>query len=113
MKKSTARSEQIAATDQARAKEAINSAMELLNRRWMLRVIWELRQGPITFRALQTTCSNVSASVLNQRLSDLKAAGLVEHQDKEGYVLNDLGRRLLKSIQPLMKWAIEWHTNQS
>jgi DNA-binding HxlR family transcriptional regulator len=87
--------------------------MELLNRRWMLRVIWELRQGPITFRALRTACSNVSASVLNQRLADLKAAGLVEHQDKEGYVLNDVGRRLLASIQPLMKWAIEWHKDQN
>lgn len=113
MKNTTARSERIAAAEQARAKEAINAAMELLNRRWMLRVIWELRLGPITFRALQTSCANVSASVLNQRLTDLKAAGLVEHQDKEGYLLNDVGRRLLASIQPLMKWAIEWQKDQN
>jgi DNA-binding HxlR family transcriptional regulator len=51
--------------------------------------------------------------VLNQRLTDLKAAGLVEHQDKEGYVLNDIGRRLLASIQPLMNWAIAWHKDKN
>ena len=44
------------ASNQDLHKQAINAAMELLHRRWMMRVIWELRGGPLTFRALQSAC---------------------------------------------------------
>ena len=54
------------------AKHAINEAMELCHRRWMLRVIWELREGAWTFRALQARCGDLSPTVLNQRLTELR-----------------------------------------
>src|SRR5205085_8847862 len=52
---------------QQHAKDAINEALELFHRRWMLRVIWELREGAYTFRALQARCGDISPTVLNQR----------------------------------------------
>ena len=48
--------------------------LDLLGRRWALRVLWELRDGPVPFRALQQRCDGMSSSVLNQRLAELRAA---------------------------------------
>ena len=53
------------------------AVLDLLGRRWALRAIWELRDGPLAFRALQQRCGGVSSSVLNQRLAELREAGVV------------------------------------
>lgn len=89
------------------AKQAINDTMELLQRRWMLRVLWELNAGAMTFRTLQGRCDEVSPSVLNQRLAELRAAGLVGHGDG-GYALTPLGAELVAAFAPLSKWALRW-----
>jgi len=46
--------------------------LDLLGRRWTLRVIWELRDAPLLFRELQARCEGMSSSVLNQRLQELR-----------------------------------------
>ena len=81
--------------------------MELLQRRWMLRVLWELRADALTFRALQGRCDEVSPTVLNQRLAELRAVDLVEHGDG-GYALTPLGAELVEAFAPLSKWALRW-----
>ena len=78
--------------------------LDLLGRRWAMRVIWELRDGPFTFRELQERCGGVSSSVLAQRLRELRAAGIAG----EGNVLTDEGRRLLEAYGPLAAWAGRW-----
>ena len=52
--------------------------LELLGRRWALRILWELREGPAAFQALQARCDSMSPSVLSQRLAELREAGLIE-----------------------------------
>jgi DNA-binding HxlR family transcriptional regulator len=89
-------------------KQSINAALELLHRRWTMRVIWELREGAFTFRALQSACGDLSPTVLNQRLAELREAGLVAN-DESGYCLTPLGRELLKAFEPLQKWALRWY----
>ena len=43
----------------------IMALLDLLGRRWALRVLWELRAGPVPgFRELQSRCGGVSSSVL-------------------------------------------------
>jgi DNA-binding HxlR family transcriptional regulator len=84
------------------------AALDLLGRRWTLRILWELRAGPLGARELRRRCDDVSPSVLYSRLTDLKAAGLVD-QDVEGqYLLTAIGARLRRAIQPLDKWSEEW-----
>ena len=78
--------------------------LDLLGRRWALRVIWELRDGPFTFRELQERCDGVSSSVLSQRLAELREAGIAG----EGNVLTAEGRRLLEAYEPLGAWAKRW-----
>jgi DNA-binding HxlR family transcriptional regulator len=81
--------------------------LDLLGRRWALRVIWELREQPLTFRALQERCAGMSSSVLNQRLRELRAAEVLE-LGADGYRLTREGRRLLDAYAPLEAWAERW-----
>jgi len=85
----------------------IMALLDLLGRRWALRVIWELREGPLQFRALQERCAGMSSSVLNQRLHELRTAGIVELGDG-GYRLSAEGRRLREAFMPLRDWAERW-----
>lgn len=91
-------------------KDALNAALELFNRRWALRILWELRGEGVrlNFRALQAACGDLSASVLSQRLSELREALLVEHDAGSGYQLAAQGRALLVAIEPLLQWAPRW-----
>jgi DNA-binding HxlR family transcriptional regulator len=82
--------------------------LELLGRRWALRVLWELREGPLGFRALQERCDGMSTSVLTQRLGELGEAGIVERREPGGYALTDPGARLLQRLRFFDDWASEW-----
>lgn len=93
-------------------KDGINAAIDLFHRRWTMRILWELRSGPVNFRALQTACAEVSSSVLNVRLAELREARLVEHTSGEGYALTDWGRELLTAMEPLVLWAGRWQKSQ-
>ena len=85
----------------------IMALLDLLGRRWALRVIWELREEPLLFRELQKRCGGMSSSVLNQRLRELRDAGIVALGDG-GYRLTPDGRRLLDAYRPLNEWAERW-----
>ncbi len=98
---------------QQTAKNAINAALELLHHRWMLRVLWELRAGDAwTFRALQAACGDLSPTVLNQRLAELRDAGLLDNEG-EGYCLTPLGRELIEAFAPLQSWSLRWWRTRS
>jgi DNA-binding HxlR family transcriptional regulator len=82
--------------------------LDLLGRRWVLRILWELRDGrPLNFRALQDACGGVSPTVLNQRLKELRDSGLLELTE-EGYQLTRHGASLLETLEPLDAWAKRW-----
>ena len=85
----------------------IMALLDLLGRRWALRVLWELRGEALQFRTLQARCGGVSSSVLNQRLAELRAAGIVE-RGAAGYVLSGEGATLLGELEPLQEWAERW-----
>jgi DNA-binding HxlR family transcriptional regulator len=84
------------------------SLFDLLGRRWTLRVLWELRDGGLTFRELQARCEGMSSSVLNQRLRELRDADVVTLQGGEGYTLTKEGDALLDALSPLHAWAVRW-----
>lgn len=85
----------------------VMAALDLLGRRWALRVVWELHQQPAGFRELQRRCDQMSSSVLNTRLDELSEAGLVTDGD-EGYRLTKLGDGLVKAMSPLAAWSKRW-----
>jgi len=82
--------------------------LDLLGRRWALRVVWELRGEPRTSRALRAACGGVSPTVLSDRTKELRQAGLVALEPATGYVLTPLGRELLARFLPLIAWSERW-----
>ncbi|WP_328991849.1 helix-turn-helix transcriptional regulator [Kribbella sp. NBC_01245] len=86
----------------------IMAALDLLGRRWTLRILWELQGGPVGFRALQQRCGDLSPTVLNTRLGELREAGIVEQDDSKAHQLTPLGRDLYEALSPLQTWANRW-----
>lgn len=87
--------------------------LDLLGRRWTLRVLWELRNGPLTSRALRTACDEASPTVLQARLAELRDAGLVEHAAGSGYALTARGREFSEAFMPLYAFAERWAGDKS
>ena len=81
--------------------------LDLLGRRWTLRLVWELRDQPRRFRELQDLIG-ASPTIINTRLSELREAKLVELETERGYRLTALGRELLKLMLPLHLWSEKW-----
>jgi len=92
----------------SRTGRPIMALLDLLGRRWTLRVVWELRGDALTSRALREACDDASPTVINDRLAELRNAGLVETLEAGGYRLTDGGRELLGLFLPLQKFADRW-----
>jgi DNA-binding HxlR family transcriptional regulator len=86
----------------------IMALLDLLGRRWSLRIFWELREQPLTSRALRAACDEASPTVLQARLSELRKAGFVELVTGDGYRLTPIGRELLENFLPLHRFAERW-----
>ncbi len=84
------------------------AALDLLGRRWTLRIVWELRAGPLGARNLRDRCDGMSSSVLYQRLDELQAARLVAKNDDGDYILTEIGEQLGPAFTSLSTWADAW-----
>src|SRR5271154_4556988 len=58
----------------SRTGRPVMALLDLLGRRWTLRVLWELRDGPVKFRDLARRADAMSQSVLSRRLNELETA---------------------------------------
>lgn len=85
----------------------IMALLELLGRKWALRILWELRDGALNSRALRSAAGNLSPTVLQARINELREGGIVELR-AEGYALTPLGRELLEAFIPLYRFAGRW-----
>ncbi|WP_154071754.1 winged helix-turn-helix transcriptional regulator [Bradyrhizobium lablabi] len=90
----------------------IMALLDLLGRRWSLRIIWELREQPLTSRALRAACDEASPTVLQARLSELRETGLIELIPASGYRLTEMGRELFQTFLPLHRFAERWNKGQ-
>ena len=63
----------------SRSGRPVMALLDLLGRRWTLRIVWELRDDRrLTSRALRSACDEASPTILQTRLTELREAGLVE-----------------------------------
>jgi len=81
--------------------------LDLIGRRWTLRLIWELREEARRFRELQELIG-ASPTIVNTRLAELREARLVELDEASGYRLTSEGQELLKLLLPLYVWSEKW-----
>ena len=92
---------------------AIMALLDLLGRRWTLRILWELREQALTSRALRAACDEASPTVLQARLSELREVGFVELMPGNGYRLTAIGKELLENFLPLHRFAERWSKRQA
>jgi DNA-binding HxlR family transcriptional regulator len=93
----------------SRTGRPIMALLDLLGRRWTLRIIWELREDrALTSRALRTACDEASPTIMQARLGELRDAGFVELEPGDGYRLTGLGRELMENFAPLNRFAERW-----
>lgn len=91
----------------SRTGRPIMALLDLLGRRWVLRIVWELCEEPRRFRELQDAIG-ASPTIVNSRLAELREAKLVELDADTGYRLTALGRELLRLFLPLHVWSEKW-----
>jgi DNA-binding HxlR family transcriptional regulator len=98
----------------SRSGRPIMALLDLLGRRWSLRIIWELREDrALTSRALRAACDEASPTVLQTRLTELRDAGFVELKPASGYRLTELGKELHENFLPLHRFAERWSKARS
>ncbi len=85
----------------------IMALLDVLGQRWTLRLLWELGHGSATFRVLRARCEDVSPTLLNKRMKDLRELALIELGDN-GFTLTDLGMALVAKLGSLDSWANDW-----
>jgi DNA-binding HxlR family transcriptional regulator len=85
-------------------KRAVETALDLLGRRWALRLVWELRRNALSFSELRQR-TGISPTVLSSRLGELANAGVLERDGGRRYRLSGSGRELARVLYELNRWA--------
>lgn len=86
----------------------VDNALDLLGRRWALRLVWELRRSTLAFSELRER-TGISPSVLSARLGELIDAGVLERDGGRRYRLSGRGRELARILLDLNRWAEQQH----
>jgi DNA-binding HxlR family transcriptional regulator len=86
------------------AEQAVEGALDLLGRRWALRLVWELRRASLSFSELRQL-TEISPSVLSARLGELVAADVLERDHARRYRLSGRGRELARILYEVNRWA--------
>jgi DNA-binding HxlR family transcriptional regulator len=82
--------------------------IDLLGKKWVMRILWEMNQGPCTFRELQKRCGGTSPTIINRRIKELTDFNLIMKRQPRGYELTDLGIELIELFYPLNEWVKKW-----
>lgn len=82
--------------------------IDLLGRKWSMRIIWELKQETCTFRELQIRCGGISPTIVNRRVKDLLEANIITKSEPKGYKLSQIGYELVDLFDPINQWSQRW-----
>lgn len=93
---------------QGSSEAPLMSLLDLAGRRWLLRIMWELREEQLRFGELRMRCDRMSQSVLTTRLAEMTSAMLVSLDQDAGYRLTPLASELVAITSELDQWAHRW-----
>ena len=86
-------------------------AVELLNGRWKVNILWNISQGVNRYGQLKKNIPAISEKMLTQRLKELETEGLIIRQDYKTipphveYSLSESGHDLFPVLKQLCKWG--------
>lgn len=95
-------------------KPSIEMAMELLNGKWKLNIIWHLQDASKRNNELLKAMPNISQKILTQNLRELEEANIIERvvfpviPPKVEYSLTKTGKKLKPILMMLEQWAEDY-----
>jgi DNA-binding HxlR family transcriptional regulator len=90
--------------------EEVRAVADLLERRYVISVIWASLEGAARFNEFRQAVEGVPSRTLTERLRELESAGVLERRLVNAsppyaeYRLTDRGRRLAPVLQALGAW---------
>ncbi len=85
--------------------------MRLLGGKWKGSILWHLKDGPVRFNDLARQLGGASKKMVNQRLKEMEAMGLLERRVLStrpiavAYAITDFRRSALDVLDQLRIWA--------
>jgi DNA-binding HxlR family transcriptional regulator len=92
--------------------EEVRQAAGLLERRWVVLVLWASYEGATRFNEFKQVLGSIPPRTLAQRLVELEEAGVLERQvidarpPRVEYRLTDEGRRLKHVVDAVAAFAL-------
>jgi DNA-binding HxlR family transcriptional regulator len=92
--------------------EEVRRAADLLERRWLLSILYAALEGAVRFNEFREAVSDVPPTTLSQRLRELERAGLVERRVVAAsppfaeYRLTRAGSALRPMVEALERWTV-------
>lgn len=89
-------------------------AIELLSKRWVALIVYQLLAGPQRFTQIDQSLPNLSGKVLSDRLKELEQEGLIQRDVypeipvRIEYSLTEKGRALSPLFVDIASWAEQW-----
>lgn len=84
---------------------------EVIGGKWKLRIIGQLRQGPVRFNTLKRQIDGITDLMLTKSLKELMAADVVVRKQYESipphveYRLTEHGHALIQALEPVSQWS--------
>jgi DNA-binding HxlR family transcriptional regulator len=91
--------------------EEVRRAAGLLERRWLLSILYAALEGAVRFNEFRAAVTEVPPTTLAQRLRELERAGVVERRVVAAsppfaeYRLTAAGRELRPMVEALERWT--------
>ena len=91
--------------------EEVRLAAGLLERRWVVSILWASYEGAVRFNELKQAVGAIPPRTLAQRLTELEQAGMLERRvidarpPRVEYRLTDEGRRLKLVVDAVVSFA--------
>ncbi|HVS29497.1 MAG TPA: helix-turn-helix domain-containing protein [Solirubrobacteraceae bacterium] len=92
--------------------EEVRKAADLLERRWLLSILFAALSGALRFNEFVAAVGGISPRMLAERLRDLEQAGMIERSviastpPSVEYRLTARGRRLAPMLEALRNYAL-------
>jgi len=89
----------------------IERGMRILGGKWTGSVLWHLKDGPVRFNDLARQLGGASKKMVDQRLKELEAQGLVARHVLStrpiavAYEITEVGRSALGVLEQLKAWT--------
>jgi DNA-binding HxlR family transcriptional regulator len=89
----------------------IERGMRIIGGKWKGSILWHLQDGPVRFNDLARQLGGASRKMVNQRLKEMEALGLVKRTVLStrpiavAYEITDFGRSSLTVLEQLKEWA--------